>query len=175
MGPESAPEPYQNVGIFTRLLEGLENGSSNPYVFVVFWDAFWPTFRFLGQKSASGSKTLNPVRTPGCGFRCFSWKIASRNHQYSLGFNWYFACGDDGKLDSKSTWNLLVLCRVFTTFPPSSGKVIAKASRNHWYVYVFCYFFAKTSGIGMQNTSKVIRGVAKTRIIVFWKSSKNPT
>ena len=26
-----------------------------------------------------------------------------QNHQYSLGFNWYFACGDDGKLGSKST------------------------------------------------------------------------
>ena len=85
MGPQSAPEPYHNEGIFTRLPEGLENGSSKPYVFVVFWDAFWPIFRFWGQKSASGSKTLNPVRTPGCGFRCFSWKIASRNHQYSLG------------------------------------------------------------------------------------------
>ena len=61
--PESAPEPYQNVGIPTRLLEELENCSSNPYVFVVFSDAFWPTFRFLGQKSAPGSNTLNPVRT----------------------------------------------------------------------------------------------------------------
>ena len=151
-GPQSAPEPYQNKGIFTRLLEGLENGSSKPYVFVVFWDAFWPIFRFLGQKSPPGSNTLNPVRTPGCGFRCFSWKIASRNHQYSLGFNWYFACGDDGKLDSKSTKIRLGLCRVSATFPPDSGKVVAEVSINHWYVYIFCYFLAEIIGICMKNT-----------------------
>ena len=126
MGPQSAPEPYQNKGIFTRLPEGLENGSSKPYVFVVFWDAFWPIFRFWGQKSASGSKTLNPVRTPGCGFRCFSWKIASRNHQYSLGLTWYFERGDDGKSDSKRTKNVNVYVGFSMLFrgnqKTSSGK-----------------------------------------------------
>ena len=69
--------------------------------FAYVFDTFLPIFRFLGQKSPPGSKTLNPVRTPGCVFRCFSWKIVSQNHQYSLGFNRYFERGDDGKMDSK--------------------------------------------------------------------------
>ena len=60
---------------------------------------------FLGQKSARGANTLYPVRTPGCGFRCFSWKIAFQNHQYSLGFNWYLERGDDGKWTPKGPRN----------------------------------------------------------------------
>ena len=115
---------------FHTTSRGVENGSSKPYVFVVFWDAFWPTFRFLGQKSASGSKTLNPVRTPGCGFRCFSWKIASRNHQYSLGLTWYFERGDDGKSDSKRIKNVNV------------------------YVWFWC-FFAKTRKCHRKRINKV--------------------
>ena len=126
MGPQSAPEPYQNVGIFTRLLEGLENGSSKPYVFVVFWDAFWPTFRFLGQKSASGSKTLNPVRTPGCGFRCFSWKIASRNHQYSLGLIGILSAATMEFWSSKSTKYDNKYVGIFGNFTRMSRKVLEK-------------------------------------------------
>ena len=140
MDPQSAPEPYQNKGIFTRLQDEVENGSSKPFVFLMFLDTFWPTFRFLGQKSASGSKTLNPVRTPGVGFRCFPWKIASRNYQYSLGLTWYFERGDDGKLDSKRTKKRRHLCMVFHAFPRKPENVIGKVSINVGHVSILGAF-----------------------------------
>ena len=37
MGPQSAPERYQNKGIFTRLLDGVKNGSSEPFVLLMFF------------------------------------------------------------------------------------------------------------------------------------------
>ena len=33
--PRSAPERYQNEGIFTRLLDGVKNGSSEPFVLLI--------------------------------------------------------------------------------------------------------------------------------------------
>ena len=42
-----------------------------------------------------------------------SCEIVCENHKSSLGFNWYSACGDDGKLDSKNTKFRLV----FVGFP----------------------------------------------------------
>ena len=140
IGPQSAPERYQNKGIFTRLLDEVENCSSKPFIFLMFLDTFWPTFRFLDQKSASGSKTLNPVRTPGCGLRCFSWEIASRNHQYFLGLTWYFERGDDGKSDSKRTKERQCLCRVFHAFPRKPENIIGKVSIKFGHVSILGAF-----------------------------------
>ena len=103
MGSRSTQNIYNYVGFSHGFLEKWKTGGPECFVLLSFsWYSGAPC-RHFGPKWAPGPKTLNPDRTPGCGFRCFSWKIASRNHQYSLGFNWYFACGDDGKLDSKST------------------------------------------------------------------------
>ena len=129
--PEVPKNIYNYVCFSHGFLEKWKMGGPECFVLLSFsWYSGAPC-RHFGPKWAPGPKTLNPDRTPGCGFRCFSWKVASRNHQYSLGFNWYFACGDDGKLDSKSTKILLVLCRVSATFPPNSGTVVAEVSMNH--------------------------------------------
>ena len=42
MDPQSAPEPYHNEGIFTRLPEGLENGSSKPHLLLCFLMLYGP-------------------------------------------------------------------------------------------------------------------------------------
>ena len=147
MGSRSTKKHIQLCRFSTWIPGKVENGELRMLCFAVVFLVFWSTLPVFWSKMGPVPENLNPVRTPGCGFRCFSWKIASRNHQYSLGFNWYFACGDDGKLDSKSTKIQLVLCRVSATFPPNSGKVVAEVSINHWYVYIFCYFFAEITGI----------------------------
>ena len=147
-------------------------GSSECFVLLSFsWYSGAPC-RHFGPKWAPGPKTLNPDRTPGCGFRCFSWKIASRNHQYSLGFNWYFACGDDGKLDSKSTKIQLVLCRVSATFPPNSGKVVAEVSINHWYVYISATFSREWLEFVWKIPKKWLEGSQKLESISFEKVAK---
>ena len=120
--------------------------------FAYVFYTFWPTFRFLGQKSAPGSKTLNPVRTPGCGFRCFSWKIASRNHQYSLGLTWYFERGDDGKSDSKRTRKRQCLCRVFHAFPREPENIIGKVSINVGHVSILDAFSRKSHDFSRNET-----------------------
>ena len=152
MGSRSTKKHIQLCRFSTWIPGKVENGQLRMLCFAIVFLVFWSTLPVFWSKIGSVPENLNPDRTPGCGFRCFSWKIASRNHQYSLGFNWYFACGDDGKLDSKSTRIQLVLCRVSATFPPNSGKVVAEVSINHWYVYIFCYFFTEFTGICMQNT-----------------------
>ena len=174
IGPESAPEPYQNVGIFTRLLEELKNCSSKHYVSVVFWDAFWPTFLFLGQKSPPGSDTFNPDRTPGCVFRCVSWKIASQNHKYSLGFNWYFERGDDGILELKKHEIWQQICRYFWPFDADVKKSARKGPINDSVEQLLSYPFPEISEITMRNDLKSIRGVAKTHVLHFRESSKIP-
>ena len=153
MGPQSAPERYQNKGIFTRLLDGLEIAAQN-HLFCLCILHFLANFPFLGQKSTSGSKTLNPVRTPGCGFRCFSWKIASRNHQYSLGLTWYFERGDDGKSDSKRTKKRQCLCRAFHAFPRKPENIIGKVSMKFGHVSILGAFSWKSHKISWKWDSK---------------------
>ena len=152
MGSRSTRKHVRLCRVFTWIPGKMENGGPRMLCFAVVFLVFWGTLPAFRSQMGPAPENLNPVRTPGCGFRCFSWKIASRNHQYSLGFNWYIERGDDGKLDSKSTKIQLVLCRVSATFPPDSGKVVAEVSINHWYVYIFCYFFAEFIGICMKNT-----------------------
>ena len=57
IGPESAPEPYQNVGIFTRLLEELKNGSSEPFVLLMFL-YFLAHFPVFGSEIGLGLQNL---------------------------------------------------------------------------------------------------------------------
>ena len=115
---------------------------------------FLANFPVLGQKSASGSKTLNPVRTPGCGFRCFSWKIASRNHQYSLGLTWYFERGDDGKSDSKRTKNDSIYVWSWCFFLRKPENVIGKVSINVGHVSILGAFSWKAHEIPRKWDSK---------------------
>ena len=42
IGPQSAPERYQNEGIFTRLLDGVKNGSSEPFVLLIYFTLSCP-------------------------------------------------------------------------------------------------------------------------------------
>ncbi len=150
-------------------------GSSVCFVLLSFsWYSGAPC-RYFGPKWGPCLKTFHFVQVFIGVWEGTSCEIVCENHQCSLGFNWYFACADDGKLDSKSTKIQLVLCRVSATFPPNPGTVVAEVSINHWYVYIFCYFFAEFTAICMKNTSEVIRGVAKTRMDTFWKSSETPT
>ena len=116
IGSRSTGKHIQLCRFFAWIPGKVENGEPRMLCFAGVFLVFWSTLPAFRSRMGPGPENLNPVRTPGCRFRCFSWKIASRNHQYSLGFNWYFACGDDGKLDSKSTKILLVLCRVFAIF-----------------------------------------------------------
>ena len=143
MGPQSAPERCQNKGIFTWLLDEVENGSSKPFVFLMF---------FILPGSVSGFWVRNRPRAP------IPWisferqavdlgvflEIASRNHQTPLGFNWYFERGDDGNLDSKRTRKHQWICRVLHTFPRKSENVIGKVSINHWYVWLLGAFSRKS-------------------------------
>ena len=154
MGPQSAPERYQNKGFFYSTSRRGGKWHLETICFAYVFYTFWPTFRFLGQKSASGSKTLNPVWTPGCGFRCFSWKIASRNHQYSLGLTWYFERGDDGKSDSKRIKKRQCLCRVFHAFPRKPENVIGKVSINVGHVSILGAFSWKIHKISWKWDSK---------------------
>ena len=118
-----------------------------------FW-YFLAHFRVLGQKSDSGSKTLNPVWTPGCGFRCFSWKIASRNHWYSLGLTWYFERGDDGKSDSKIIKKTLVFMYDYDAFLRKPENVIGKWSIKSGHVSMIFTFSWKSHKISWKRVSK---------------------
>ena len=66
----------------------------------------------------------------------------------------------------------MVLCRVSATFPPNSGKVVAEVSINHWYVYIFCYFFAGSTGICMKIPKKSLEGSQKLEWTRFGKVAK---
>ena len=122
---------YNYVGFSHGFLEKWKMGSSECFVLLSFsWYSGAPC-RYFGPKWGPCPKTFHFVH-----FFIGVWEGKSRgivceNHQYALGFNWYFACGDDGKLDSKSTKILLDLCRVSATFPPNSGKVVAEVSIHH--------------------------------------------
>ena len=103
MGPRSTKKHIRLCRFFARIPGKVENGGPRMLCFAVVFLVFWGTLPPFRSRMGPGPENLNPVRTPGCRFRCFSWKIASRNHQYSLGFNWYFERGDDGNSDSKRT------------------------------------------------------------------------
>ena len=137
-------------------------------VFLVFWSTL-PVFR---SKMGSVPENLQS-RTffhRGLG-REIMWNRLL-NHQYSLGFNWYFERGDDGKLDSKSTKIQLVSCRVSATFPPNSRKVVAEVSMNHWYVYIFCYFSRKSLEFVWRIPKKWLDGSQKHELTSFEKVAK---
>ena len=140
-------------------------------VFLVFWSTL-PAFR---SRMGPGPENLNPVRTPGCRFRCFSWKIASRNHQYSLGFNWYFERGDDGILELKKHQIWQQICRYFGPFHADVKKSARKGPINDSVEQLLSYPFPEIGEITMQNDWKSIRGVAKTHVLHFRESSKIPT
>ena len=129
--PEVPKNIYNYVGFSHGFLEKWKMGSSECFVLLSFsWYSGAPC-RYFGPKWGPCPKTFHFVQVFIGVWEGNSCEIVCENHQYSLGFNWYFACGDDGKLDSKSTKIQLVLCRVSATFPPNSGKVVAEVSINH--------------------------------------------
>ena len=151
MDSRSTKNIYNYVGFSHGFLEKLKMGSSECFVLLSFYWYSGAPCRYFGPKWGPCPKAFDFLQFSIGVWEGKSCEIVCENHQYSLGLNWYFACGDDGKLDSKSTKIQLVLCRVSATFPPNSGTVIAEVSINHWYVYIFCYFFAEFTGIYMKN------------------------
>ena len=57
IGPKSVPERYQNKGIFTRLLDGVKNGSSEPFVLLMFFTLPDP-FPVFGSEIGLGLQNL---------------------------------------------------------------------------------------------------------------------
>ena len=166
--PEVPINIYNYVGFSHGFLEKWKMGSSECFVLLLLSWYAGALGRHFGPKLGPCPKTWILFERKAVNLGVFL-EIASRNHQYSLGFNWYFACGDDGKFDSKSTKILLVLCSVSATFPPNSGTVVAEVSINHWYVYIFCYFSRNSLECVWKIPKKSLEGSQKLEWTSFGK------
>ena len=112
-GLQKYQEHIQSCRFFTWIPGKVENGEPRMLCFAVVFLVFWSTLPAFRSRMGPGPENMNPVRTPGCRFRCFSWKIASRNYQYSLGFNWYSERGDNGILELKKHQIWQQICGYF--------------------------------------------------------------
>ena len=91
---------YNYVGFPHGFLGKWKMGSSECFVLLSFsWYSGAPC-RYFGPEWGPCPKTFNLVQFFIGVWEGKSCRIVCENHQYSLSFNWYFACGDDGKLDS---------------------------------------------------------------------------
>ena len=140
-------------------------------VFLVFWSTL-PAFR---SRMGPGPENLNPVRTPGCRFRCFSWKIASRNHQYSLGLIGILSAATIEFWSSKSTKYDNEYVGIFWPFHADVKKSARKGPINDSVEQLLSYPFPEIGEITMQNDWKSIRGVARTHVLHFRESSRIAT
>ena len=102
-GLQKYQKHIQLCRFFIWITVKVENGELRMLCFAVVFLVFWSTLPVFWSKMGPVPENLQfrVIFHRGLG-RKILWSRL-QNHQHSLGFNWYFACGDDGKLDSKST------------------------------------------------------------------------
>ena len=101
MGSRSTKNLYNYVGFPHEFLEKWKSGGSECFVLLSFSWYSGASCRYFGPEWGPCPKTFHFVQVFIGVWEAKSCEIVCENHQHSLGFNWYFACGDNGKLDSK--------------------------------------------------------------------------
>ena len=150
------------------------NGEPRMLCFAVVFLVFWGTLPPFRSRMGPGPENLNPVRTPGCRFRCFSWKIASRNHQYSLGLIGILSAATTEFWSSKSTKYDNEYVGIFG-ISRGCQETCSKRTNKRQRRAAFELPVPGNRWNHHANDWKSIRGVAKTHVLHFRESSKIPT
>ena len=125
-GPQKYQKHIRSCRFSIWIPGKVENWEPRMLCFAVVFLVFWSTLPAFRSRMGPGPENLNPVRTPGCRFRCFPWKIASRNHQYSLGLIGILSAATTEFWSSKSTKYDNKYVGILSSFTRMSRNVLEK-------------------------------------------------